>query len=85
MNPKLAARIEKNRQEKEQLFQDITYGNLPEKARRLIFESAWEQGHSSGNNEVEMYYNDLTELVEKIRDIICDECKIEVQVYNELD
>lgn len=76
MDPKLQARIEKNRAEKEELFQNITYGKLPEKVRRIIFEHAWEEGHSSGPNEVEMYYNDLTELVEKVRDCFCDECCI---------
>ena len=76
MDPKLQARIEKNHAEKEELFQNITYGKLPEKVRRIIFEHAWEEGHSSGANEVEMYYNDLTELVEKVRDCFCDECCI---------
>ena len=76
MDPKLQARIEKNRAEKEELFQNITYGKLPEKVRRIIFEHAWEEGHSSGANEVELYYNDLTELVEKVRDCFCDECCI---------
>ena len=76
MDPKLQARIEKNRAEKEELFQNITYGKLPEKVRRIIFEHAWEEGHGSGANEVELYYNDLTELVEKVRDCLCDECCI---------
>ena len=72
MDPKLQARIEKARQEKEALFQIITYGNLPEKARRLIFEAAWEEGHSAGTAEVKSYYEAYTELVEKIRPMLCE-------------
>jgi len=70
MDPKLQARIEKMHAEKEALFQNITYGNLPEKVRRIIFEHAWEEGHSGGASEVELYYNDLTELVEKLRPML---------------
>lgn len=55
---------------REELFQNITYGEFPEIARRLIFEKAWELGHSGGDYEVEMYYNDLTELVEKIMNLL---------------
>ena len=66
MSEKMKARIAAAQKEKEDLFQAITYGTLCEKARRKIFERAWEMGHSSGQwkEEVELYYNDLTELVE---------------------
>ena len=75
MNPILKARLEREHEEKEKLFNDITYGNLPLSVRKAIFETAWELGHSSGPNEVECYYNvlqiivnnDLTELQEKIQ------------------
>ena len=67
MNPILAARLEKEHDEKEKLFNEITYGSLPLPVRKMIFETAWELGHSSGPNEVEYYYNDLTELQEKIQ------------------
>lgn len=66
MDPKLEARIAEKRQKKEKLFQNITYGSLPEQARRIIFEAAWEHGHSAGENEVEYFYNDFTELVENV-------------------
>ena len=64
MSEKMKARIEAAQKEKEDLFQAITYGTLCEKARRKIFERAWEMGHSASKEEVELYYNDLTELVE---------------------
>ena len=66
MNEKMKARIAAAQKEKEDLFQAITYGSLCEAARRKIFEQAWDLGHSSGGwkEEVELYYNDLTELVE---------------------
>ena len=67
MNPILKARLEREHDEKEKLFNDITYGNLPLPVRKAIFEKAWELGHSSGPNEVEYFYNDLTELQEKIQ------------------
>lgn len=67
MNPILKARLEREHEEKEKLFDNITYGNLPLPVRKMIFDKAWELGHSSGPNEVEMYYNDLTELQEQIQ------------------
>lgn len=67
MNPILKARLEREHDEKEKLFNEITYGELPLPIRKMIFETAWELGHSSGSNEVEYYYNDLTELQEKIQ------------------
>jgi hypothetical protein len=54
--------------EKEKIFQDITYGDLPLPVRKSIFEMAWELGHSEGASEVELFYNDLTELQIKIQD-----------------
>ena len=68
MNPLIAARFERERQEKEQLFNKITYGDLPLPVRKAIFEKAWELGHSGGTNEVELFYNDLTELQIRIQE-----------------
>lgn len=68
MNPLIAARLEKEHQEKEQLFNKITYGDLPLPVRKVIFEKAWELGHSGGSNEVELFYNDLTELQIRIQE-----------------
>ena len=62
MDPKLEAKIAEKRQKKEELFQNITYGSLPEEARRIIFEAAFEAGHSAGENEVEYFYNDYNYL-----------------------
>ena len=59
-------RFQKRAEEKETLFQNITYGDLPEEARRIIFEAAWEAGHSAGPHEVEYFYNDYTEMIEKV-------------------
>lgn len=67
MNPLIAARFERERQEKEKLFKEIAYGNLPIPVQKIIFEKAWELGHSGGASEVELFYNDLTELQEKIQ------------------
>lgn len=52
--------------EKERIFNNITYGDLPLEARKIIFKAAWEHGHSAGENEVEYFYNDFTELVENV-------------------
>ena len=68
MNTILKARLEKEHQEKENLFNAITYGDLPPPVRKSIFETAWELGHSGGAEEVELFYNDLTELQLKIQD-----------------
>ena len=59
-------RFQRRAAEKEALFQNITYGDLPEEARRIIFEAAWEAGHSAGAQEVEYFYNDYTEMIEKV-------------------
>ena len=56
--------LERNRQ-REELFQQLTHGNLCERSRRAIFELAWDLGHSASTEEVELYYNDLTDLVER--------------------
>ena len=63
MNEKAKARIAAAEKEKEDFFQAITYGYLCENVRRKIFEYAWEMGHSTSKEEVELYYNDLTGLV----------------------
>lgn len=68
MNEHTIARLEKERQEKENLFNAFTYGDLPLPVRKSIFETAWELGHSGGASEVELFYNDLTELQLKIQD-----------------
>ena len=57
-------KFEKRRLEKENLFKDIEYGNLPIEAKHEIFELAWDMGHSSGLYEVEAYYQELTEFIE---------------------
>lgn len=67
MTPILKARLEREHDEKERLFNDLTYGNLPLPVRKAIFEKAWELGHASGPNDVECFYNDLTELQERIQ------------------
>ena len=63
-------RFQRRAAEKEVLFQNITYGDLPEEARRIIFEAAWEAGHSAGTQEVEYFYNDYTEMIEKVLTVI---------------
>ena len=68
MDPILKARFEKEHDEKEKLFNAITYGDLPLPIRKAIFETAWELGHSGGANEVESFYNVLTDLQIRIQD-----------------
>lgn len=51
--------------QKEKLFQQLTHGKLCERSCRAIFDLAWEMGHSASTEAVELFYNDLTELVEK--------------------
>lgn len=67
MNPIFAERLKREHQEKEKLFKEIAYGNLPIPIKKAIFEKAWELGHSGGASEVELFYNDLTELQERIQ------------------
>ena len=67
MNTKsIAQKMAEIHAEKERIFNNITYGKLPLEARKIIFEAAWDHGHSAGENEVEYFYNDFTELVENV-------------------
>jgi len=52
--------------EKEEIFQEITYGSLPEEVRRIIFEESLKRCHSCGRLEVLSIYRDYTELVERV-------------------
>ncbi len=36
--------------------------NLPEAVTDLVFRKAWEDGHASGEHEVEQIYEDLAEI-----------------------
>ena len=67
MNTKsIAQKMAEIHAEKERIFNNITYGDLPLEARKIIFEAAWDHGHSAGEHEIEYFYNDFTELVENI-------------------
>lgn len=52
--------------EKEMLFENKLKGttNLTEAQEKKIFEYAWDEGHSSGEYEVEGHFDRLVELVE---------------------
>lgn len=52
--------------EKEMLFENKLKGttNLTEAQEKKIFEYAWDEGHSSGEYEVEGIFDRLVELVE---------------------
>jgi hypothetical protein len=52
--------------EKEMLFENKLKGttNLTESQEKKIFEYAWDEGHSSGEYEVESIFDRLVELVE---------------------
>lgn len=52
--------------EKEAIFQEITYGSLPEEVRRIIFEEALKRCHGGGRLEILSIYRDYTELVERV-------------------
>lgn len=55
----------KMRDEKEMLFEKLKVTtNLTEAQARKIFEYAWDEGHSSGEYEVEGHFDRLVELVE---------------------
>lgn len=41
--------------------------DMPEKARDLIWNKAWEDGHSSGYGEVRMHYDDLSDIAKAAR------------------
>jgi hypothetical protein len=52
--------------EKEMFFENKLKGttNLTEAQERKIFKYAWDEGHSSGEYEVECHFDRLVELVE---------------------
>jgi hypothetical protein len=52
--------------EKEMFFENKLKGttNLTEAQEKKIFEYAWDEGHSSGEYEVEGIFDNLVELVE---------------------
>ena len=55
----------KMQDEKEMLFEKLKgTTNLTESQKKKIFEYAWDEGHSSGEYEVEAIFNRLVELVE---------------------
>ena len=60
------AHLIKMNDEKEMLFESKMKGttNLTEAQERKIFEYAWDEGHSSGEYEVEGHFDRLVELVE---------------------
>lgn len=35
---------------------------VPEDVAKRVFDKAWEDGHSAGDHEVEMHYDDLSEI-----------------------
>ena len=37
--------------------------NVPDNVAQRVFDKAWEDGHASGIHEVEMHYDDLSEIV----------------------
>lgn len=59
--------FEERRKEKEEIYQRITkYSKISsEVIRQYIFELAWDYGHSSGEYEVQGFYDELEELVYK--------------------
>ena len=61
---KVARRVDATRLQ-EQFKKDIEaeYNMVGHPKADLLFEKAWDMGHSSGYNEVAQYYNDLHELV----------------------
>jgi hypothetical protein len=45
-----------------------THGEgLPVEVLHLIYSKAWEDGHSAGLHEIEMYFVELVEFAEKVR------------------
>lgn len=66
MNNSLSRReVEQGR--RDLLAQDLRLKYLrlgvPDKVAARVFEKAWEDGHASGNHEVEQHYDDLSEIV----------------------
>ena len=59
------AHLIKMQDEKEMLFEKLkSNSNLTEVQERKIFKYAWDEGHSSGEYEVESIFGRLVELVE---------------------
>lgn len=65
-NQVVAERLYRNMNEKRALRNRLeikhAIPHMHEKAQRL-FELAWEYGHSSGESDVESYYDELVELI----------------------
>lgn len=65
------ARREAKRQEREafraKMEADYSTADLPSKARNLIWEKAWSDGHSEGYQAVEGHYADLADIVDAVR------------------
>lgn len=65
MNPEMQARMEERRKEREDLSNRLRkkYApNLPEKVTNMIFNKAWDDGHASGEQDVEYHYDEVAEI-----------------------
>ena len=54
---------------KEWLYQDAA-PDLSKEAADLIFQKAWDDGHSGGYEEVDMHFRDLVALVQSVMEVI---------------
>jgi hypothetical protein len=43
--------------------EQFNMGRFPQRAMDLVWAMAWEQGHSSGEGEIRMWYEDLVEIL----------------------
>lgn len=67
MTPEMEQRLRERGQEREMLAQDLKQKYLrpgiPDEVAERVFRKAWDDGHASGNHEVEMQYDELSEIV----------------------
>lgn len=67
MTPEFEERMRQRQSERDLLAQDLRQKYLiervPDEIAQRVFNKAWEDGHASGTHEVEMHYDDLSEIV----------------------
>jgi hypothetical protein len=63
----LNAAMQRRADERDQLERDLRQKYLtpgiPDAVAAKVFDKAWEDGHASGTHEVEIHYDDLSEIV----------------------
>jgi hypothetical protein len=66
MTPEFEKRLRDQQSERDLLAQDLRQKYLtpgvPDEVAAKVFDKAWEDGHASGTHEVEIHYDELSEI-----------------------